>query len=307
MNLYYDFTEILIKVLILIIPILIRVAFVTLLERKILRIQINRKGPDKVSFKGLIQPISDALKLATKASNYNSNMSLMLYYIAVGLIFTLSMMMWSFYFNVQSTVSWKLSFLSMIIIIGVMTMKSILSGWRTFGKYPVIGRIRTVSQIISYEAVIYIIFISIIWNLKRFSIIELSLQQIRIIALLQPLLLFMWIPSLIAELNRTPYDFSEGERELVRGFNTEFGSSGFTLIFLREYRNIIFFMTMTTAIFFQNSFTISFLIIRSIIIFLIIWIRRSLPRLRLDQFINLAWKFFIPFTTTIIIINISHF
>lgn len=287
------------------IPVLLAVAFITLAERKVLRITGFRQGPNKVSLQGILQPIGDALKLANKSHNEMSNYHLVVYYLSVIIIIFCSVMIWSCLSLPNPIIGWKFSMLTIIIIIAISSIKAIISGWRTYGKYPLIGSMRTVSQIISYESVIYLCLLTVIWIVKSFSIEEIFCQDIKIILTVIPLSMIIWMPSVIAELNRTPYDFSEGERELVRGFNTEFGSRSFTLIFLREYRNIIFFIIITTFIFMITDLWITNIIIFSIINFWIIWVRRTLPRMRFDKFIEKAWKFYIPLITCFVVLNMS--
>lgn len=291
----------LLKALILIIPILISVAFITLAERKILRLTGKRQGPNKVSIQGLLQPIADAAKLANKNSNQLSNFAIFIYYFSVITIFVTSIILWSC-LNISPTViNWKFSFIIIIMILGVIAIKRILAGWRTFRKYSIVGRMRTVSQIISYESVIYICLLGLIWISKNFRIKRIIRQEYYLLCVVVPVILYFWLPSIIAELRRTPYDFSEGERELVRGFNTEFGSKGFTMIFLREYRNIIFFIRLTLTLYLIQEKRLTSILTLVVLIFWIIWIRRTLPRIRFDKFIIKAWKFYIPCITLILI------
>lgn len=288
----------------IILPVLVSVAFITLAERKILRLTGRRQGPNKVSLQGILQPLADALKLANKSVNTISNFSIAMYYISVIIIFSIALIAWSRAPIFRTTVRWKIRFLVIILILGVSSMKAIIAGWRTYGKYSLIGRMRTVSQIISYESVLYLCILTIIWITKGFNIKEISYQEIIFMLTIFPLIFYFWLPSVLAELNRTPYDFSEGERELVRGFNTEFGSKSFTLIFLREYRNIIFFLLLTITLFVNQKFFVIFFIFLYAINFWVIWIRRTLPRIRFDKFIQKAWKLYIPIMTIFILLII---
>lgn len=284
-----------IKFLIGLVCILLSVAFFTLLERKLLSILGLRLGPNKVSFIGFFQPIGDALKLSNKQCNVLSNFSFFFYYFSSSLILFSSVIIWICYtFNGTSFISLKFLFLILMYILGFNSLNSILLGWRTFSKYSLVGSLRTVSQLISYESVLYLCFFFFIYYNGRFGYIF----SFFIAFLSLPLIFFFWLPSVLADLNRTPYDFSEGERELVRGFNTEFGCRSFTLIFLSEYSNIIFFRVLTRILFF-----FPFILIFSIFFFfLVIWIRSVLPRFRFDLLIDLAWKFFVPFLTCFFIL-----
>lgn len=279
---------------------LISVAFLTLLERKVLRLLGVRLGPNKVSFLGIFQPISDALKLSNKQFNVLFNSSIFFYYYSSFFIIFCRLILFSFFFLDPLPLSLKFRLLFFFLVLAFNSLNSIISGWRTFRKFSLIGRIRTVTQLISYEAVLYLCIFFLIICISRFSFISLSFLPI-IYFFFIPYCFYIWIPIILAELNRTPYDFSEGESELVRGFNTEFGSFGFTLIFLSEYSNIIFFCILTGFIFFFRFFIFFFFL------FFIIWIRSILPRFRFDKLILLAWKFFIPFLTIFFLIFLTYF
>lgn len=274
------------------VPILLSVAFLTLLERKVLRLIGLRVGPNKVRIGGLLQPISDAVKLSNKGINPLSNSSFLFYYISSSLLLAFSISLVGCLFTNPSPISLKYSVLLFFLILGFNSFNSILRGWRTFGKYSLIGRIRTVSQLISYEAVLYICLFPFLLIFSSFDFSSFCFYPLSYSFLFLVPCFYVWFPSFLAELNRTPYDFSEGESELVRGFNTEYGSRGFTLIFLSEYINIIFFSILTTFLFFVN-----FIFIFIIILFFVLWIRAVLPRYRFDKLINLAWKFFLPLLT----------
>lgn len=287
------FVCLLLKRLVFILPVLVRVAFVTLLERKVLSLVGLRVGPNKVSILGFLQPLGDAAKLSNKQSNCLSNFNFFFYYITSLLILFSSIFLWVLFFFDPSRASLKFSVLILLVILSVNSFNSILAGWSTFSKYSLIGRVRTVSQLVSYESSLYLCLFSLVFlffsfNFSRFLYLGFNLSFLFLLPFF-----YIWIPSFLAELNRTPYDFSEGERELVRGYNTEFGSVGFTLLFLSEYSNIIFFSFLSSFIFFSGlEFFFSFLLF-----FFVIWIRSVLPRFRFDKLMLLAWKFFIPFLT----------
>lgn len=268
----------------MLIPVLVGVAFITLLERKLLRFVGLRVGPNKVSIVGFLQPLGDAAKLANKEFNFLSNFNFLFYYISRILILMRSLILWSSFFFDPSLISFKFSILIVLIILSINSLNSILAGWRTFSKYSLIGRIRTVSQLISYESALYFCLFSLIFLYFSFRIHRLVFfPMIFRFTILLPFF-YVWIPSFLAELNRTPYDFSEGERELVRGFNTEFGSVGFTFLFLSEYSNIIFFSFLTSILFFYSTE----FIFSVVSFFFVIWIRSVLPRFRFDKLMMLS-------------------
>lgn len=277
--------------LFLCLPALISVAFFTLLERKLLRLVGTRLGPFKVSFLGILQPIGDAVKLSNKRVNSLRSFSLFFYYISSFLMIMSSLLVFLCLNFSPSPAELKFSLLFLLLILGFNSLNSILAGWRAYRKFSLIGRVRTVSQLISYEAVLYMCIFFIILCFRSFSLTSYGFFQVPLAFLVFLPCFFIWIPSMLAELNRTPYDFSEGERELVRGFNTEFGSGCFTLIFLAEYGSIVFFCMVTSFLFFFPSiFPLFFFFF-----FFLIWVRSVLPRFRFDKLMILAWKFLIPF------------
>ena len=289
-----------IKILLILIPVLVGVAFLTLIERKVLRLVGARVGPNKVSLGGFLQPIGDAVKLSDKQVNCLTNSSFFFYYGSRILMFVIGVFAWFCIPRVPDVIVFKFSVLVIFLILGFNSLNSIMSGWRTFGKYSLIGRLRTVSQLISYEAVLYLCLFFLIVLLYSFNFNLLCGSPFEVLAAVSPFLFMAWSISVLAELNRTPYDFSEGERELVRGFNTDFGSLSFTLIFLAEYSMILFFCLMSTLIFFKSLEFFFFFFF-----FFVIWIRSVLPRFRFDKLIMLSWKFLVPSLTFFFLINIS--
>nr|YP_009228531.1 NADH dehydrogenase subunit 1 [Epitrimerus sabinae]ALK03794.1 NADH dehydrogenase subunit 1 [Epitrimerus sabinae] len=279
--------------LLFLIPLLISVAFLTLMERKLLSIVGFRLGPNKVSIYGFLQPISDAFKLMNKEANLLSNFSFFFYYMGAFGMLTMALLVWG---SVVDLVSFKHSILIFMLILGLNSMLCIFCGWSTFSKYPLLGSLRTVAQLISYESLLYLCLFFFLCFFYTFNVYSIKLDSLFLFSFLAPICFYVWLPSMLAELNRTPYDFSEGESELVSGFNTEFGSESFTFIFLAEYGNIIFFCSLSSYLFFNplNFFFFFFF-------FFTIWIRSVLPRYRFDKLMNLVWKFLLPLLTLIFI------
>lgn len=236
-------------------------AFITLLERKLLSLIGLRVGPNKVSVGGILQPIGDALKLSNKSYNLIRNFSLSFYYFSSFSILFRSIFLLSLLFFFPPLISFKYSILFFFLILGFNSLNSIITGWRTFTKYSLVGSLRTVSQLISYEAVLYLVVFSFVYTYFSFDFSSILFFSLSIPFIFLLPCFYIWVPTFLAELNRTPYDFSEGERELVRGFNTEYGSVGFTLIFLSEYRNIFFFCILSGFLFFFPLFLSFFLFI----------------------------------------------
>lgn len=280
-----------VKFLLVVVPGLVSVAFLTLLERKVLRIVGFRLGPNKVSFLGFLQPVRDALKLRNKSLNYLSNFSFLFYYISSCFMFSISVFVYSSLFSSPSPTFLKYRLIFFFIFLAFNSLNSILTGWRTFSKFSLIGSIRTVSQLISYEVSLYLCFFFLVRFFGSFDRGFFFKREKVFFAILILPCLYIWVPSVLAELNRTPFDFSEGERELVRGFNTEFGSSCFTLIFLAEYGIIIFFCLISSFFFSSGLFFFVCFVLS------VLWFRSVLPRFRFDKLMYLAWKFFLPFLT----------
>lgn len=280
---------------------LVRVAFVTLLERKILRLVGLRFGPNKTSFLGILQPLIDALKLSGKQINVLRNSSFFFYYVSCSFILLVSLLLWECISPI-TLLSSKHSFLGVIALLSFNSLGSIVAGWSVFRKFSILGSMRTVVLLISYESVLFFCFLFFILYSLQFRLC--SFIWVRdIFFFYSPFLLIIWVFSILADLNRTPFDFSERERELVRGFNTEFGSGGFTLLFLREYSNILFFSVITRFLFTSVSWFLGGILV----ITLILWIRSVLPRIRFDKIMKMAWKLYIPLVTLIFLLECVEF
>lgn len=291
-----DIYIIFLGLLILIIGILVGVAYLTLLERKVLGYIQIRKGPNKVGFIGILQPFSDAIKLFTKEQTYPNFSNYLRYYFSPILSFILSLIIWlliPYYFNI---ISFNLGILFFLCCtrLGVYTV--IVAGWSSNSNYALLGGLRAVAQTISYEVRLALILISRIIIIMDFNLIIFFVYQnyVWFIILMFPLRL-CWIRSRLAETNRTPFDFAEGERELVSGFNIEYRRGGFALIFLAEYSRILFIRLLFILIYIGGfRLRIIFYLKLVFISFLFIWVRGTLPRYRYDKLIYLAWKRYLP-------------
>lgn len=292
-----------VKFLLVVVPGLITVAFLTLLERKVLGVIGYRLGPFKPSFLGFLQPIGDAVKLANKQVNSLSHFSLVFYYFSCMIMFLRAVGFICMLFCDPRVASFKFSFIILMVILGFNVLNSMIRGWSVYRKFSLIGSIRTVCQLISYESALYLVLFFFFCIINSLSSSDYSFYSFPLILVILPFCGYFWLPCVLAELNRTPFDFSEGESELVRGFNTEFGSSGFTLIFLAEYSNINMFCILSRFIFLQDFFVYFYVFL----IFWVIWIRAVLPRFRFDKLMILAWKFLVPFLTILYLIFIIFF
>nr|AZL93575.1 NADH dehydrogenase subunit 1 [Helicoverpa gelotopoeon]AZL93705.1 NADH dehydrogenase subunit 1 [Helicoverpa gelotopoeon] len=291
-----DIYLIMIGLLVLIIGVLIGVAYLTLLERKVLGYIQIRKGPNKVGFMGILQPFSDGIKLFTKEQTYPNFSNYICYYFSPVLSFILCLMIWMlipYYFNL---VSFNLGILFFLCCTSLGVYTVMVSGWSSNSNYALLGGLRAVAQTISYEVSLALILMSSIVMIMDFNLLMFSLYQnmIWFIVLMFPLGL-CWMSSSLAETNRTPFDFAEGESELVSGFNVEYSSGGFVLIFLAEYSSILFMSLLFTLIYLGGfNLSIFFYLKLSLISFLFVWVRGTLPRYRYDKLMYLSWKSYLP-------------
>ncbi len=302
--------HLLIVVLVNYLIILIAIAFFTLLERKFLGYIQIRKGPNKIGLAGLPVPFADAIKLFTKELSFPSSSNLLPFIYTPILGLSLALLFWSLY-PYSSAMYFPIYGALIFLCISRLNVYILLyAGWSSNSKYALLGAIRRIAQTISYEVRIALILLNTLISLFAFNLVSISTNQISLITLILPPLFIIWFISSLAETNRTPFDLSEGETELVSGFNVEFRAGRFALIFIAEHTNILT-ISLFTSIFFFGSvqiiiFTDLSLVIKTIFFaFLFIWIRGTLPRIRYDKLINLAWKSFLPLALSIILISIS--
>nr|AOW70961.1 NADH dehydrogenase subunit 1 [Siren intermedia texana] len=295
-----------------IIPILLSVAFLTLVERKILGYMQHRKGPNVVGPTGILQPIADGLKLFIKEPLRPSTSSQTLFLLTSMLALSLSMIIWMPLPmpNMLSNINPSILF---ILAMSSLAVYSILgSGWASNSKYALIGAIRAVAQTISYEVTLGLILLCLILFSGSFSLNNFMTTQepIWLIIPAWPMAA-MWYISTLAETNRAPFDLTEGESELVSGFNVEYAGGPFALFFLAEYSNILLMNTLSAIMFLgtmYNSlemFTMDIMIKASMLSMLFLWIRASYPRFRYDQLMHLIWKNFLPITISMTFVHIS--
>nr|AGO28077.1 NADH dehydrogenase subunit 1 [Opistoplatys sp. HL-2013] len=286
----------LISYLLTLVFVLISVAFVTLLERKALGYIQLRKGPNKVGLMGLLQPFSDGLKLFFKEQTFPVYSNFIIYYFSPVFMLMLSFLLWvvfPYFFNVYN---FSLGVLFFFCCTGLGVYGVLMSGWSSNSNYALLGGLRSVAQTISYEVSMALIIICLLYFIFGFNFFDFMKYQeyVWFIFFSFPLGL-CWFSSCLAETNRSPFDFAEGESELVSGFNVEYSSGGFAFIFLSEYMNIIF-MSLLSCVFFLGCDLISlfFYFKWVFLIFLFIWVRGSLPRYRYDKLMYLTWSGFLP-------------
>nr|QVM79321.1 NADH dehydrogenase subunit 1 [Agapanthia daurica] len=298
-----DILLILISSLILVVCVLIGVAFLTLLERKVLGYIQIRKGPNKVGVMGLLQPFSDAIKLFTKEQMYPYMANFNLYYVSPVMNLFLALVLWMCMPFITVNISFSLTMLYFLSISSLSVYTIMLAGWSSNSNYSLLGSLRSVAQTISYEVSLALILMSFLFLILSLNMLDLSKYQkyLWFFFLLSPLCL-MWLVSSLAETNRTPFDFAEGESELVSGFNVEYSSGGFAMIFLAEYASILFMSMICSMLFLGgNLMNWSFFLKIGAMSFLWIWVRGTLPRFRYDKLMYLAWKSYLPVSLNLLI------
>nr|YP_009543448.1 NADH dehydrogenase subunit 1 [Indicator xanthonotus]AYU71268.1 NADH dehydrogenase subunit 1 [Indicator xanthonotus] len=288
-----------------VIPILIAVAFLTLVERKILSYMQARKGPNIVGPYGLLQPLADGIKLFIKEPIRPSTSSPLLFLLTPTLALLLALTIWIPLPLPFSLTDLNLGLLFLLAMSSLAVYSILWSGWASNSKYALIGALRAVAQTISYEVTLAIILLAMIVLSGNYTLSTLTVTQepLYLIFSSWPLAM-MWYISTLAETNRAPFDLTEGESELVSGFNVEYAAGPFALFFLAEYANIMMMNALTTILFLNPSMfnppsDLFPIILASKILLLssgFLWIRASYPRFRYDQLMHLLWKNFLPLT-----------
>lgn len=327
----YFFLIKLVVFILLIVPLLLAIAFATLVERKIMASLQRRQGPNKVGRFGLLQPIADGLKLVIKEIILPNLSNQLMFLIAPMISLILSLLNWFIIpfgeFIIQIDLNLGILFLlatSSLAVYGI-----ILAGWSSNSKYAFLGSIRSAAQMISYEVSIGLIIMVILLGSQSLNLIYLVNIQ-KFIWFILPFfpIFFLFLISALAETNRPPFDLPEAEAELVSGYNVEYAGVGFALFFIAEYGNVLLMSTFIVLAFFGgwSSLNFDFFLINMILIphiifffflnqllhlipmliwfmlkffliyFFFLWIRASLPRYRYDQLMRLGWKIFLPLT-----------
>lgn len=300
------------KILLIIVPLILAVAYLTYAERKIIAAMQLRIGPNVVGPFGLLQPIADGLKLLHKEIIMPAQSNRVLFIIAPVLTFSLSLAAWAVIpFDqdlVLANINLGVLYLFAISSLGVYGI--IIAGWASNSQYAFLGALRSAAQMISYEVSMGIIILSVILCVGSFNLIDIVLAQqtVWFAFPLFPMLVVFFI-SILAETNRTPFDLPEAEAELVAGYHVEYSSLPFALFYLGEYANMILLSALTTILFFGGwlpplnifPFTlvpgpIWFILKICFFLFIFSWVRTTLPRYRYDQLMQLGWKVFLPFS-----------
>jgi NADH-quinone oxidoreductase subunit H len=322
-----EFYFVLVSSIFFIIFILVSVAFLTLLERKKLASIQNRKGPNKVGFFGLLQPIVDGIKLLLKETIIPHNSVFFIFFLSPILAFSFGFIGWSLLpLNGFSFILVNLEYgFILVFIFSIFHVYSIiLAGWSSNSKYSFLGSLRSAAQLIAYDISIGFILLTIFLAVKSFNIHKIVEFQINNgwLIFYYPILFIIFFICCLAETNRHPFDLPEAEAELVSGYNVEYSSIGFALFFLGEYASILFMSSLTVVLFFggwDSIFNFSNHIVDylwkiifyffklSIIIHLFIDIRAAIPRYRYDQLMIIGWKILLPLTFSIFLLNVIIF
>nr|UOF70230.1 NADH dehydrogenase subunit 1 [Tropostreptus sigmatospinus] len=287
--------------LFLVIMVLVSVAFITLFERSVLGYIQIRKGPNKVSLIGVLQPFADAVKLFTKSLSHPFHMNYYVYYLSPAIMLFVMMLSWVIYPLLLGLFDYEYGILFFLCCTSFSVYTLFGSGWSSNSKYALLGALRGVAQTISYEVSIALILLGVvIMSLSYDLTIIMSHQHLVWFVLLLLPLFYIWFISGLAELNRTPFDFAEGESELVSGFNVEYSGGGFALLFMAEYGGILFISLLTGILFFGGG--LIGLGMGLMMSFMVIWVRGVLPRFRYDSLMFLAWKSFLPISLNYIML-----
>jgi len=309
---------IVIKILVIVVPLLIGVAYLTYAERKIISAMQLRRGPNVVGPFGLLQPLADGAKLFLKETVIPSSANRAVFLIAPMVTFFLALVAWAVIpFGeglVLADINVGILYLFAISSLGVYGV--LMAGWASNSKYAFLGALRSAAQMVSYEVSMGFVIITVllcVGSLNLSAIVEAQRGMWFVIPLF-PMAVVFFI-STLAETNRHPFDLPEAEAELVSGYNVEYSAMTFALFFLGEYANMILMCGMTTILFLGGwlpPFDIApfnlipgpiwFVIKICALLFIFIWVRASFPRYRYDQLMRLGWKVFLPLSLAAVVI-----
>ncbi len=310
---------ILFKIMALVLPLIICVAYLTYFERKVIGYMQLRLGPNTVGPFGLFQPFADAIKLMHKEIILPTAASSFIFIMAPILTFTLSLVAWAVIpvgaGLVISNVNVGVLYLFAISSLGVYGI--IMAGWASNSKYAFLGALRSAAQMISYEVSIGVVIACVLLCVGSLNLTDVVMAQKKIWFVIPLMPMFVvFIISILAETNRAPFDLPEAEAELVAGYNVEYSSMTFALFFLGEYANMILMSALTTILFlggwlppFQCSFfsmipgVVWFAAKVAFVLFIFLWVRATFPRYRYDQLMRLGWKVFLPLTLLWLVIT----
>nr|AXP84529.1 NADH dehydrogenase subunit 1 [Perumytilus purpuratus] len=276
--------------------VLLSVGFFTLLERKLLGAIMLRKGPDKVGFMGLMQPFSDAGKLFCKELVVPSRAIIIPYIMAPLFMLSVSLGLWILFPFQSVSMVFIFGVIQFLVTAGVSVYGVMIAGWSANSKYSLLGSVRSIAQSISYEIPFGIIIFVIVVLSMSFMFQEVVLWQegAFFFFFVYSLGLIFWLVCVLAESNRAPFDFVEGESELVSGFNVEYSGGLFAMIFMSEYSSMLFSSVISSCMFFGGGEAL-FSVLSMFFVYVFVWVRGSFPRMRYDKLMKLGWTSFIVF------------
>ncbi|MBW8309055.1 MAG: NADH-quinone oxidoreductase subunit NuoH [Candidatus Paracaedibacteraceae bacterium] len=307
-----DMAMIAVRSLLLIIPLILGVAYLTYAERRVIGLMQMRKGPNVTGWFGLLQPIADALKLMHKENIVPTLANKYLFILAPVITFTLSIAAWAV---IPFDYGWvfadiNVGILYLFAVSSLSVYGIIIAGWASNSRYAFLGALRSAAQMISYEVSIGLVIISVllcVGSLNLTKIVE-AQETIWFAIPLLPMFIIHFI-SALAETNRNPFDLPEAESELVAGYHVEYSSLSFALFFLGEYANMILQSAISTVLFLGGWLppldiapfnmipgVVWFILKICALLFVFLWVRATLPRYRYDQLMRLGWKIFLPLT-----------
>lgn len=312
------------QIVLVLVPLMLAVAYVTYAERRVIGAMQVRRGPNRVGFRGLLQPIADALKLLTKEVVLPTHASRTLYFAAPVMAIAPALAAWAvipFAENlVLADINAGLLYVLAMTSLGVYGI--IIAGWASNSKYALLGAMRSAAQIVAYEIAMGFALVGVLMPVGSLNLGEIVQAQSG------GILHWFWLPLLplfvvyfisgVAETNRAPFDVAEGESEIVAGFHVEYSGMGFAVFFLAEYANIILISALTAVLFCGGWLSPFaglaadlqvpvltplladglhwFLLKTAFFIFVFLWLRATYPRYRYDQIMRLGWKVLIPIT-----------
>nr|QOY44583.1 NADH dehydrogenase subunit 1 [Solenaia oleivora] len=285
-----------VSTLITYILILLGVAFFTLLERKALGYFQIRKGPNKVGIIGIPQPLADALKLFVKEWILPMSSNYFPFILTPTIMLILALSLWQLFPSFMLSSQMTLGMLLFLCISSLVVYTTLMAGWSSNSKYALLGAIRAMAQTISYEVTMTLIILFYLFLTTKMDLITIRVinHSTPTLMLFLPLAI-MWTAVILAETNRAPFDFAEGESELVSGFNVEYGGAGFAFLFMAEYSNILLMSLLTSCLLTGT------LVMSVPVAVLFLWARATLPRYRYDLLMAMAWKSFLPVSLAILV------
>ncbi len=327
--------NILVKIIVILVPLLLTVAYFTYIERKVIGYMQARIGPNRVGPRGWLQPIADAMKLMFKEIIFPSNANKVLFIIAPTIAISTALAAWAVVpFGAELVLAdLNIALLYILAMTSIGVYGVILAGWSSNSKYAMMSTLRTAAQVVSYEIAMGFALVGVVMAARSLNIGEIVAGQSGAgvwgwyMWPLLPLFVIYFVSG-VAETNRAPFDVAEGESEIVAGFHVEYSGILFAIFFLAEYANMILISVMAALMFmggwlspfegigflglgssFLAASSIVWLLAKTaIFMFLFLWFRATFPRYRYDQIMRLGWKVFIPITIVwIYVVGIMYY